>query len=394
MEAGWRGLFAIEKDRFAFDTLSENLIRDCQARTFEWPKWLPVKPHNVASILRTYLAELRGLAGQVDLLVGGPPCQGFSSAGRRESDDPRNMLLREYVRLVRILRPKLLLIENVRGFTIDFKSDGIRSHTINYAELLIRKLEEDYWVFSRMIDTSRFGVPQQRHRFFIIAIDRASSPFQPNNPFEFLEKERLSFLRSKALTLPVTSRSALSDLEVQRNGTLPSNDSEGFVQTAYTRPLTTYQKLMHRGLTTAPSDLRLARHRPDIAARFKRIIQQCHAEGRLNVSLSAHLRDRFSLRKKALRVLDPDRPAPTITSMPDDLLHYAEPRTLTVRENARLQSFPDWFTFKGKYTTGGDLRRKEVPRFTQVANAVPPIVAEAIGRALITIGRNDELLRR
>jgi DNA (cytosine-5)-methyltransferase 1 len=87
----------------------------------------------------------------------------------------------------------------------------------------------------------------------------------------------------------------------------------------------------------------------------------------------------------ALRVLDPDRPSPTITSMPDDLLHYNEPRTLTVRENARLQSFPDWYDFKGKYTTGGHLRRKEVPRFTQVANAVPPLVARAFGELLAEI---------
>src|SRR6201986_2192813 len=85
----------------------------------------------------------------------------------------------------------------------------------------------------------------------------------------------------------------------------------------------------------------------------------------------------------ATRVLDPDRPSPTITSMPDDLLHYGEPRILTVRENARLQSFPDWFAFKGKYTTGGHLRRREVPRFTQVANAVPPLVARAIGEFLM-----------
>src|ERR1700749_3153720 len=87
----------------------------------------------------------------------------------------------------------------------------------------------------------------------------------------------------------------------------------------------------------------------------------------------------------ATRVLDPRKPAPTITSMPDDLLHYSEPRTLTVRENARLQSFPDWFAFKGKYTTGGDRRRREVPRFTQVANAVPPLAARAIGEALTAL---------
>jgi DNA (cytosine-5)-methyltransferase 1 len=69
--------------------------------------------------------------------------------------------------------------------------------------------------------------------------------------------------------------------------------------------------------------------------------------------------------------------------MPDDLLHYAEPRTLTVRENARLQSFLDWFRFQGKYTTGGERRAREVPRFTQVANAVPPLVAEILGEVLL-----------
>lgn len=77
--------------------------------------------------------------------------------------------------------------------------------------------------------------------------------------------------------------------------------------------------------------------------------------------------------------------------MPDDLIHYREPRTLTVRENARLQSFPDSFVFKGKYTTGGDRRKREVPRFTQVANAVPPLVAEAIGQALIGYLRPAEV---
>ena len=93
------------------------------------------------------------------------------------------------------------------------------------------------------------------------------------------------------------------------------------------------------------------------------------------------------MRKKVTRVLDPADIAPTITSLPDDLLHYSEPRILTVRENARLQSFPDWFQFKGKYTTGGSRRRNEVPRFTQVANAVPPLLAEQLGLVLARIVR-------
>ena len=83
--------------------------------------------------------------------------------------------------------------------------------------------------------------------------------------------------------------------------------------------------------------------------------------------------------------------SPTITSMPDDLLHYSEPRTLTVRENARLQTFPDWYSFQGKYTTGGHRRKQEVPRFTQVANAVPPLVARAIGETLTDLLRTKPM---
>jgi DNA (cytosine-5)-methyltransferase 1 len=73
-----------------------------------------------------------------------------------------------------------------------------------------------------------------------------------------------------------------------------------------------------------------------------------------------------------------------MTTLPDDVLHYGAPRILTVRETARLQSFPDWFKFMGKYTTGGDRRTKECPRYTQVGNAVPPLLARAIGRAMAT----------
>jgi DNA (cytosine-5)-methyltransferase 1 len=186
------------------------------------------------------------------------------------------------------------------------------------------------------------------------------------------------------LQAPVSSSSAISDLELAHKGRRPSVDTPGFDEIDYVRPLTRYQKLMRDG-AGRPSDLRLARHLPEIERRFGEIIKCSHADGRLNISISEELRARFGLKKRALRVLDPDMPSPTVTSMPDDLLHYAEPRTLTVRENARLQSFPDWFAFKGKYTTGGHLRRREVPRFTQVANAVPPLVARALGELLAEV---------
>ncbi len=378
MQAGLTGKFAIEHDNFAFATLKANLLSKQSKFKYSWPQWLPKEPKSITSLLGEYVEELEALSGSVDVLVGGPPCQGFSMAGRRQHDDPRNQLFAQYLQLVKIVKPKIVLIENVRGFAMDF---SVGDDVTNYAGALKTVLSDDYKVYERLLDLSNFGVPQARTRYFVVAVRLAVST---TDPFKLLEGSVPSFLRRLGISAPVSSSNAISDLEVGRCGTEPSKDTSGFDQIAYRRPLTRYQKLMNGG-GVAPSDLRLARHAVEIAQRFQEIIDVSHAEGRLNTSISAEVRERFGLKKKALRVLDPDRPSPTITSMPDDLLHYSEPRTLTVRENARLQSFPDWFSFQGKYTTGGHLRKKEVPRFTQVANAVPPLVARAIGEMLMAL---------
>ena len=167
---------------------------------------------------------------------------------------------------------------------------------------------------------------------------------------------------------------------------MPSRDTVGFEDIQYTYPLTPYQKAMRDRHEGPPADTRLARHQRQIRARFAALIKVAGEEGRLAVTLSPETRKAYGLKKTAIRVLDPLSCAPTITSLPDDLLHYFEPRTLTVRENARLQTFPDWFAFKGNYTSGGRRRRHEVPRFTQVANAVPPLLAEQIGLVLLRLG--------
>ena len=93
--------------------------------------------------------------------------------------------------------------------------------------------------------------------------------------------------------------------------------------------------------------------------------------------------DTFNTKKQITKVLDASECAPTITTLPDDLIHYDEPRILTVRECARLQSFPDWFEFHGPYTTGGDRRKVSCPKYTQVGNAIPPLMAEGIGLFLL-----------
>lgn len=377
-QAGLVGKFAIEQDKFAFETLRANLLSKGSKFKFTWPDWLPKEPMPIGLLLRRYRPQLKSLQGKIDLLVGGPPCQGFSCAGRRQHDDPRNELFASYLRIVEILQPKAVLIENVRGFTMDFEADA---KVRNYSHDVRRRLSAHYDVFDELLDLSQFGVPQLRTRYFLLALRPGLCD---GNPFDLLRQRLPSFLRSMRLRTPVTSWTAISDLEIARGGKQPSGEAPGFEEIRYTKPLTQFQKLMGAG-EAEPTDLRLARHSDQIADRFREIIEMSHAEGRLNTTISRDIRELYGLRKRALRVLDPDRPAPTITSLPDDLLHYREPRALTVRENARLQSFPDWFSFKGKYTTGGHRRRKEVPRFTQVANAVPPLVARAIGDMLIEL---------
>lgn len=385
MQSGWTGLFAVEQDRNAFETLSHNLIGEHARHRFKWPKWFPKAPISVFDVLSQYRDQIADLNGKVDMLVGGPPCQGFSSAGKRNPADPRNRLVEAYLEFVSILKPRMVLIENVRGITSDFIENHDRSQRTNYAQQIVKTLERDYHVATKLIDLSEFGVPQRRHRFFIIAARRGGG-FENFTPFKQLDAERQQFLRNKGITVvPVTTRMAISDLEVSRNGTAPSRDSPGFQEIQYLGPTTTYQKIAHSGVAGGIEDTRLANHRPEIQARFAKFIDLCHAEGRLNTSLSSELKASFGLKKSAIRVLDPDQPSPTITSMPDDLIHYSEPRTLTVRENARLQGFPDFFEFKGKYTTGGERRRHEVPRFTQVANAVPPLMAEALGKMIASL---------
>ncbi len=385
--AGWKGLFAIEKDSFAFETLSANFSPGGKQLSYDWPAGIERKPWDIRELLTERKDALASLCGKVDLLAGGPPCQGFSHAGRRRQDDPRNRLFEAYLELVQLLQPRFVLIENVRGFKSDFKvaeHEGVE----NFAAALDDRLGANYDTATAIIRSSDFGVPQVRPRFFLVgSMKGEAASDQLLTFFDDLRHQASGFLSERHLPRSPSARDAISDLEVVFNGTVPCSDSDGFEAIGYKSPRTPYQEAMRDNYTGAPSDTRLARHRPDISTRFAAIIKAGREEGRLNVTISAETRRIHNLKKMAIRVLDPLSPAPTITSLPEDLLHYSEPRTLTVRENARLQSFPDWFVFRGKYTTGGNLRRKEVPRFTQVANAVPPLLAEQLGLGLLRIAR-------
>jgi DNA (cytosine-5)-methyltransferase 1 len=381
MQAGWKGIFAIEKSPHAFMTLEHNFCGKETKYQFAWPNWLPCKAMTIRKLLRNHMVELRKLRGKIDLIAGGPPCQGFSSVGLRNPKDPRNKLTNEYIQLVDIIRPCFLMLENVKGFQIAFTGKK-KPYSLRVKEKLEQLEWGGYNVYSQMIGASKFGVPQPRSRFIMLAVRKDLGRFA-NDPFEFIGETLPDFKKSKGLNgHDTTASEAISDLRIQKKILVDSEDSKGFKQVKYEQPkkLTAYQRLMRRGVPKefAPNSLRLPNHLPSTVRKFQKILGRC-PKGR---SLSDKDRQYFNMKKQCLTPLHPNQVARTVTTLPDDALHYSEPRILTVRENARLQSFPDWFVFKGKYTTGGNRRRKECPRYTQVGNAVPPLMAEAIGLAV------------
>lgn len=156
--AGWSGIFAIEKDPFAFSTLTKN-FPDHGALSYSWPPSIERKAWDIHELLAQKKDELIALAGSVDLLAGGPPCQGFSHAGRRKAEDPRNRLFEAYLDLVGLLKPRIVLIENVRGFQSDFGNAASGAIT-NFAASLKERLGKEYHTQQKMVRVSDYGVPQ------------------------------------------------------------------------------------------------------------------------------------------------------------------------------------------------------------------------------------------
>ena len=192
-------------------------------------------------------AEIQSLAGRVDLLAGGPPCQGFSYVGRRCPDDPRNFLFEAYISLVDLLRPRFLLVENVLGFQSDFPVPA-RTGTTNFARALRRRLSHKYHLSTAVLRAHVFGVPQTRPRFFLVGSAKNFFAQADIDPFfDDLAFAAKDFLASRNLPPTPTAGAAIGDLEIGRNGTVPSADTRGFRAIAYKAPKSAYQRAMRDG---------------------------------------------------------------------------------------------------------------------------------------------------
>ena len=371
--AGWQGLFAVEKSADAFKTLYSNQIEKKQ--NFNWPQWLEKTNHDINDILNKHEEKLKSLKSKVKLIAGGPPCQGFSMAGRRKEDDDRNKLINSYIKFVELVEPELLFFENVKGFTIGFKKGNKRGQA--YSTYVVDKLEKlGYDVQGEIVDFSEYGVPQKRQRYILVGSKKGNA----EKFSQQIMKNRTDFFKSKKINDVNSLSDAISDL-LQSNGTKPSPDTKGFEAGVYNKAQSAYQKLMRasKPLTNTIADShRFAKHKKETIEKFQYILKNSTK----NKNISDAIKAKYKMKKRTTVPLCEDSCTPTLTTLPDDYIHYCEPRILTVREYARIQSFPDDYEFKAGYTTGGERRKKDVPRYTQIGNAIPPLFGEQAGLVL------------
>jgi DNA (cytosine-5)-methyltransferase 1 len=285
---------------------------------------------------------------RIDVIAAGPPCQGFSSAGRKNSRDPRNSLYKEVIRFAKVFRPRVIVIENVLGMVVARKGK------------YLAQIEDDlesigYVPYDKVLSATSFGVPQGRKRVFIIAI-------LPGTPAESI------FPKGQRTRVSVSQ--AIADLSFLGVGEACSE---------YRLPARSgYQRAM-RARATLLHNHESPRHSKLLQRFFSRVPQGVNARNVPRIR---------STGKRARLKFHPRRPSHTLTTLPEDFIHYSKNRIPTVREMARLQSFPDHFVFLGPRTTGGPERTRKCPQYTQVGNAVPPLLAESVFRCLAQVLRS------
>ena len=421
--------------------------------------------------------------GSIDAIFGGPPCQGFSRLGKRDTSDPRNMLFHEYLRLIRDIRPKYVVMENVTGILdmqmLDFPSVVTKNYTGQHLVpyILQSELQElGYTVIDmQVLNAADFGVPQQRNRAIFLAYRNGLHPLSYPEPTNIavtvhdalgdlyverdysteysqkcisgrtptketslpIERQEITNMQLSKHDITVTERFSLYHEGENRRKALDRIKSEGidllrvtpdlFFETLFQINKEHNSKVIQDALTKfdlnkeiefsdswlnntnkqlslinklskeSSSNLEQKNAFLSLSRRInldyqttvdfwdkvkdllnkkitKSDLQQRLFDGDIDEDLANALFTKKGIRSR----LDSNKVSPTMVTLPDDYIHPYFNRILTVREMARLQSFDDSFEFLGKRTTGGNKRALETPQFTQVGNAIPPLLAKAI----------------
>ncbi|NOQ65543.1 MAG: DNA (cytosine-5-)-methyltransferase [Methyloprofundus sp.] len=384
--------------------------------------------------------------GGVDLISGGPPCQSFSMAGMRQKDCQKNALPWEFANFVELIQPKIALLENVTGILRPFKENGVSYYAwfeIAKAFALKGYIPLCLHINARLAGVPqnrprfvmisiRHDIYQEiessfneyEHQLFSIShhfFNRVNSGQELSpNELKYFDVSRTddlvlyqnSVLKPLVGNLEVTVKEAIGDLRFEKKSPKSSfvkklnsffsntldktkelknhdrRNNGALVQ----RRFRIYQVLLQcdtrfckelREILKGESEL-LSDSAWIVFKKFKYLGENNDYVTFLDKPDFIEYLKRHPTKKQTQKALIADSPAPAALSIPDDACHYDdhELRTLTVREMARIQSFPDDFVFRSKITTGGKMRAFEVPQYTQVGNAVPPLLGHALGKVV------------
>ena len=332
--------------------------------------------------LKTNLRKEFGTS-KVDLVCGGPPCQGFSGIGIRRSYSldkdqlPSNHLYQDMSYFIYKMQPKIFLFENVEGLlSAKWNKDGAKGEIFKDVLKTFQNLK-GYIIKYKLVHAKDYGVPQNRPRILIVGIksnlvrassdnmDAVTNGFLPDITGDYPHLEEIF--------------SDIIDKNFEYGGETISYPSEP--KTPWQVKLRTKPSGEVMGKGHSMTEQKYSNHNLGVQAKFQAMINN-----------RGVIPDEFKTKKFAQRLL-PKKwgnkgPTITITSLADDFVHYKQARTPTVRECARMQTFPDWYKFAGKRTTGGIRRAgnpranifdREVPKYTQIGNAVPVKLGKEIG---------------
>ncbi len=344
----------------------------CATHQFNFPFWTII----CKSVVEITAAEIRNQSGigdrEIDVVFAGSPCQGFSIIGKRVLDDPRNSLLSHFCRLVLALRPKFFVLENVPGLT-----QGQHKQLLNALMGEFKaggyEVEENYQV----LNAAHYGVPQARKRLFLIGCRQGFN--LPQYPQPITRQTKPNYSRSRNLSeLPIcpTVWDAIADLpEVEKYSELFQRD---WIIAEYSKP-SNYAAIL-RGISVLANDYSYKReYDPRLLSSSLRTKHTLESIERFRATTQGQ-REKTSRFDK----LHPDAVCITLRAGTDKYrgsftsprpIHPITPRCITVREAARLHSYPDWFRFHVTKWHG----------FRQIGNSVPPLLAKAVAAEIIRI---------
>lgn len=378
---GFNALAHVEIDHYACETLKTRM------------KYYGYKDYEKAVIEADITSEdiiekLSYVAGAktVDIIIGGPPCQSFSPLGKAKDEknmeeDPRNFLFESYVKILNHFKPKIFVFENVTGIL----KSKVKNKKI--FDLILKQLEENYVVVNKpsmiVLNATNFGVPQERKRVILLGV-RKDISITPEHVYRAIRKTHYApgDKETDKLKKYVTVEDAISDLPKLQQG-------EGVLVREYSIPTeacSEYQKEMRKKSNNCLLDHVARKNNEMDVKRYKAMAKNYWNFQELlkNRPDLAHEKRRVFI--NSYKVQWWDKPSKTIIAHlykdGNQFIHpdYLQGRSITVREAARLQSFPDDFVFEGSRTE----------QFKQIGNAVPPLLADAIAKGIKEVLENIE----